>query len=386
MSQCSDGADNDGDGDIDVEDSGCDNPQDTSEVDDQEAPLTVTVEGIYDNQDGTYMAYFSYLNSTDGPLEAPAGAGPITKNFFSPGPHSRGQPTTFLKGAHTGEFHFIFKGEPLTWTVKVQGGEEIQVPIGGRSPKLPYVKPIAECIELDKGGELRAVFGYSNPNDFDIHIAVGLLNKFVPGKADRSQPQEFFAGLNRGALSLPFGSALEWKLPGASSSVSPQSEVCKCPTSSNTVTKDRVLKSSEELGMLVYEAAERLEAVSKKRLRDANPARRERIRVSVERAKRRAAESVMTVRVQVSKVPVTSKSCPDVPPGCKRVDDGPLIRKLQGHYYETLAALQRLNNRAKFLEGEDAPSYKRSMKRGEELAKEGLEDLRKVPRFRIVCK
>ena len=384
--QCSDGVDNDSDGDVDGADPGCGSPNDTSETDEADGPLAVMLEGIYDNQDGSYTAYLSYLNTTDGPLVVPVSNGPITKNIFAPGVPSRGQPTTFLPGVHIGEFYFTFKGEPVTWTVKGQGGEEFRIPISAKSPKLPFVSPLAECINLGARGQLVAVFGYSNPNDFDIHIPVGILNRFVPGKPVRAQPSEFFSGLNRGALSVPFRSAIEWKLPGSSSKVSPLSEVCSCPTSSNAITKNRVLKTSEELGSLVFEAAERLEAVSHARLRGASPRAREKLRQRVARAKEKAAAAMLFVRDQVSKFPVTTKSCPDVPPGCKRVDDGPTIRKLRDHYHETLSLLKRINSRVRFVQGEDAPSYKRSMKRGEALAKEGLENLRKVPRFRIVCK
>ena len=58
--------------------------------------------------------------------------------------------------------------------------------------------------------------GYTNPNEFDIYIPVGLNNSFNPGQADRAQPNRFLSGLNRGAFYVAVEEGFAWRLSGKS--------------------------------------------------------------------------------------------------------------------------------------------------------------------------
>ena len=197
----------------------------------------VLLEGIYDNNNGTFTAYFSYINTTLEALTAPIGDGPSGRNFFSPGAAGRGQPTRFLPGEHRGEYRLDFDGAPLEWVIQVVGFEEIRIAFSSSSKKLPVVTPIVDCINESESGGFSSVWGYDNPNEFEISIPVGSLNAFTPGNVDRGQPTSFLAGLNKGAFAVKFDTALQWTLPGASSAVSPQSTVCFSPSTDNRKAK-----------------------------------------------------------------------------------------------------------------------------------------------------
>jgi hypothetical protein len=346
----------------------------------------VLLEGIYDNKDGTYVAYFSYTNTTAGALEAPLGDGASGRNFFSPGAASRGQPTIFVPGEHRGVYRLLFDGSPLVWTVKVPGYEEIRIPISGSSPKLPPVTPLTDCINQSESGGFVSVWGYDNPNEFEIFIPVGLRNGFTPGRRDRGQPNSFFAGLNKGVFAVKFDTALEWKLPGASSEVSPQINVCSCPSTNNKKTKVRVVKFAQALGVLVFQAADQIEEASRERLHREPAVLQQRLRQGIERAKKRAAEAALSVQDFSSRLPEVSRSCPDVPLGCERIDDGPILMKLRKYHYDTLALIRRMNARSQFIRSGHTKRNDRLVRRAEVLAKRGLAEIAKIPRFRISCK
>ena len=69
---------------------------------------------VKQNNDGTYIARFSYSNSSDRALLVPVGPG----NLFSPGPADRGQPILFASGGQNNSFSIIFDGSPTTWSVQ----------------------------------------------------------------------------------------------------------------------------------------------------------------------------------------------------------------------------------------------------------------------------
>ncbi|MFP4394324.1 MAG: Ig-like domain-containing protein, partial [Anaerolineales bacterium] len=91
------------------------------------ATVTITVidiesvrpilECVVDNRDGSYTAYFGYLNGNDFPV--PIGVG--DRNKFTPTPQDRGQPTTFEPGRTSywpdAAFGVDFDGNNLVWTL-----------------------------------------------------------------------------------------------------------------------------------------------------------------------------------------------------------------------------------------------------------------------------
>ena len=91
------------------------------------ATVTITVievedirpilECVVDNRDGTYTAYFGYLNGNDFPVSIEVG----DRNKFSPTPQDRGQPTTFESGRTSywpdAAFNVDFDGNNLVWTL-----------------------------------------------------------------------------------------------------------------------------------------------------------------------------------------------------------------------------------------------------------------------------
>lgn len=382
--ECTDLIDNDGDGLTDSQDPDCQSPTATRES--GSTTFTVSLEGLYDNKDGTLVAYFSYKNDSGKVITAPRGDSPTTRNIFSPEPASRGQPTDFLPGEHRGVYRVEFNGAPFVWTIKVPGYDEIQIPVSSESPKLPAVRPVPDCINKSETGGFISVWGYNNPNDFELVIPIGPRNMFVPGKGDRGQPDKFFAGLNRGAFTLPLSDILEWKLPGASASASPKANVCICPSTDNTTSKDRILKFSQELGALVYEAADQIEQASKARFTGASADAKKRLREGIQRSKKRAAEAALEAQEFNSSLPIVSRSCPEVPVGCRQVDDGATLEKLRKYHYDTLALIKRMNARSEFIERGRTKRNEEIVRRANKIFKRGLAEINKIPRFRTVCK
>lgn len=81
-------------------------------------PIIPLLECVIDNGDGTYTAYFGYLNNNTVSVTIPVGA----DNNFSPAPQDRNQPTEFEPGRTEywpdAEFSVTFnEGETLTWTL-----------------------------------------------------------------------------------------------------------------------------------------------------------------------------------------------------------------------------------------------------------------------------
>lgn len=382
--ECNDSLDNDDDGLIDLLDPDCISP--TTAREGSRSSLSVVLEGIYDNKNGSFSAYFSYQNDTGRTLLAPIGDTSTVRNFFSPGPLSRGQPTQFFPGHQPSAYRLEFDGSPLVWTVKVPGFEEIRVPVSAESPKLSPIKPVAECIYKSENGEIVSVWGYENPNDIDISIPLGPLNTFLPGEGNRGQPARFLAGLNRGAFAVQIAEPLEWRLAGASSLAAPTVNLCSCPTTNNRKPKQQITKLSLELGALVFEAADQIERATMKRLSAADVEGKRRLREGVQRAKKRSAEASLSAQVFVSSLPADSRSCADAPPGCSRVDDGPTLAKLRKYTYDTLALIRRMNARSDFIESGATKRGKEIVRRATAAAKRGLAEINKIPRFRTVCK
>ncbi len=97
------------------------------------APITVQAAGddtliplldcVVDNGDGTYTAYFGYLNLSGTTITLPVGS----KNKFEPSPQDRGQPTVFQPGEYHHVFTVTFDGSKIKWMLKADGDRRQQV-------------------------------------------------------------------------------------------------------------------------------------------------------------------------------------------------------------------------------------------------------------------
>lgn len=80
--------------------------------------LVPVLDCVVNNGNGTYTAYFGYINSGSEVIDLPVGP----KNKFVDGDPDRGQPTAFFPGEHTSEFSVVFGAlETLKWMVKADG-------------------------------------------------------------------------------------------------------------------------------------------------------------------------------------------------------------------------------------------------------------------------
>ena len=375
-SQCQDTSDNDGDSLIDLLDFGCSNSQDNSENSAGSTDLILSLTGIYDNRDGSCTAYFGYQSSATTNVTIAAGSNGATKNFFSPGNANRGQGAIFKSGLNKGTVVVnLATAEQVTWSVATAGSVGSQVTAScARTPQLAAVEPLAQCINAADGGGFSAVMGYRNPNDIEIQIPVGALNKFTPGNADRSQPTKFFKGLNNGAFALSFTTALEWKLPGKTAAISPATTVCVCPIADGKVLRAELDKISEDLSKLATQAVAVLQSA-----KDSSSKK------DAKRAKKRSTDNFTAHKALTAKIPDLVKSCPTSPVGCSTVDNGPIIEGLRAQYAESLGIVKRTIARAFFLKTGDTSGNDALVKRAKEQQTKGLAALAKLPRFRTAC-
>jgi hypothetical protein len=86
--------------------------------------LVPLLECVENNGDGTYTAYFGYLNTTGSTITLAVGP----QNMFVGGDKDRGQPTVFFPGEHLSEFSVTFDAlDTLKWMVKADGDRRHQV-------------------------------------------------------------------------------------------------------------------------------------------------------------------------------------------------------------------------------------------------------------------
>src|SRR5690349_9154784 len=80
--------------------------------------LIPVLDCVVNNGDGTYTAYFGYVNSSSEVIDLPIGP----KNMFVGGDPDRGQPTAFFPGEHISEFSVVFGAlDTLKWMLKADG-------------------------------------------------------------------------------------------------------------------------------------------------------------------------------------------------------------------------------------------------------------------------
>jgi hypothetical protein len=82
------------------------------------AAVRPLLECVTNNGNGTYTAYFGYLNDNPAPITIAVG----TKNKFTPSPQNRGQPTVFQPGRIQNAFSVVFDENNLVWYLKGPDG------------------------------------------------------------------------------------------------------------------------------------------------------------------------------------------------------------------------------------------------------------------------
>ncbi len=81
------------------------------------------------------------------------------------------------------------------------------------APTLLPVQPVVKCVDQN-GATFTTVFGYSNPNQTAVTVAVGAGNSFSPDPADRGQPATFQPGTVESAVTVTgdAGSTVVWNV------------------------------------------------------------------------------------------------------------------------------------------------------------------------------
>ena len=382
-SQCQDRRDNDGDGLIDAADPGCSNPQDNNEGD-EVAKLQAAVECVYNNLDGTFTAYFGYDNLTGQQTTVANNQAAGTINAFSPGEPNRGQPTSFKTGRSKGAVAVTFNGNAITWTLRAPGSAESKATASRTSPACLPVQPVAECIDLAVDG-FRATLGYNNPNEFEIKVAVGGQNGFVPTPADRGQPNSFFPGRNRGVFTASFKTELAWTLSGQTATVNAATPVCPggCIDTATSEIKGALDQVALDLATLTKQSADILAASARQSLGRAAASR---AATDAQRAKRRADLFVEEANSLTVDFPAVTKTCPNAPQFCKTVDRFDTIEALKGLYANQRNAIKRIIARSNFRKTKTTKRDEQIVNQAKGLENQGLLALGRMPRFATECK
>lgn len=85
-----------------------------------------TLQCVLDNGDGTYTAYFGYINTSNDTVPIPYDPS-HAKNMFTSEPKYRGQPDMFEPGTHEFVFSVVFDGSKITWMIKEDQAARQQV-------------------------------------------------------------------------------------------------------------------------------------------------------------------------------------------------------------------------------------------------------------------
>ncbi len=349
-SSCQDGIDNDQDGSIDTKDPGCSNNQDNDEGD-EPSLVEVGVECVFDNQDGSFTAYFGYENRTNRDLEVISNLNTGTINEFAPGSPNRGQTTTFKVGRQQGVVSVVFNGQPLTWRVRAASGRLSSASASSSSSPCKRVTASADCINGSASG-LVATFGYTNPNPFDVIIPVGALNNFSPVPADRSQPTRLKSGRNSASFSTTFNQTLTWNLDGVPATVSKATPICVggCIDQPVGAIKNELNQAALDLAELTKRAAKILAQRARKVESQGKLSRgsASRIGLDAKRAAKKADELARRAQSLTLGFPEVIKSCPFSAPFCQTVDRGGDIEKLRGLFVEQVDQVRRIMARSSF--------------------------------------
>ena len=170
---------------------------------------------------GTFDAVFGYENDNTVDVTLPVGL----RNFFTPQPANRGQPTVFHPGRHDNAFTVrgIRGDQVLAWTLAFEGVRTVVVtaayPIECARPETLPVDVFPLCVSR-RGDTYTAAFGYVNSNRRDVVVPVGVSNFVSPRPISRGQPSVLRPGVAWHAFSvrgIPVGQPVTWTVrsPGA---------------------------------------------------------------------------------------------------------------------------------------------------------------------------
>ena len=407
-SQCQDGLDNDTDGLIDLVDPGCSNAQDNNESD-EPTQITTAVECVFNNQDGTKTAYFSYTNTTQSEITVVANSnGSTVNNFISAGgipAISDSKLTLFKRGTVKGAANATYRGDAIAWILRPPGAALLITTTKADSPTCPPVEPKFNCQGFKPDGILRIKVGYSNPNPFEVSLPIGALNRFSPGKADLGQPNKLFAGLNQGAFEVSLSpdvvnipDPLTWNLNGSSVALTTQVPVCtgECIDAPIGSIRGELNQIAIKLGALTKKAAAVLATAATK---DVNKITKKDMRSAkskiqsaqndfddAERSAVKADRFIEIVQTLLLEFPEVSKSCPEALRFCKTVDRQPTIAALEKLYADTRNQVQRIMARANFRKNGKTSRNDPLVIKAKQLEALGLAELAKIPRFAEDCK
>lgn len=387
-SQCQNTKDDDEDGLIDMKDPGCSTPQDSNEAD-ESTSLSVGVECVTNNTDGSKTAYFSYNNTTgkDATVKTDATLG--TVNQFVTTGVSVPPPTMFKAGSSKGSVVATFTGDSLTWAVRAEKSALSKATASAATPVCAPLTLKAECRSY-QNGVLAARLGYVNGNAFELQAPVGALNQFTPGAADRGQPNKFFAGTNKSVFKVPLASntdVLTWVVNGASVKIDGSLPVCdgECADTPTGNVSGQLDDVAQKLSDLMTRAANVLASAKASSKQDVS-AKTARNRTDAERAKKKAAEYEALAKSLTIQFPAVVKTCPQAPQYCETVDRQYAIESLKGLYANQRNSIQRTIARAYFRNTGTTKRGDSLVKQAKDLEQQGLAALAKLPRFETQCK
>jgi hypothetical protein len=386
--QCQDTKDNDGDGLVDLKDPGCTDAQDNDEAD-EKALLTVGVECITMNNDGTKTAYFSYNNTTSGDMNVTTNAAQGTLNEFATTGAVAPPPTLFKAGIAKGTVVIRFTGDSLTWLVRAEKSAASRATASASTPVCAPVLPKAECRGYQNGA-LTVRLGYVNGNSFEQQIPVGPSNGFTPGAVDRGQPNKFFAGTNKSVFQVSLASTTDsvtWVVNGSSIKIDNSLPVCdgECvdtPTGNVTAQLDAI---AQQLSDVMTRAANVLASAKATNGKNVSAAVK-RNRTDAERAKKKADDYSALAKTLTIQFPQVIKTCPQAPAYCETVDRQYAIESLKGLYANQRNSTQRTIARAYFRNTGKTSRSDSLVKQAKDLEQQGLAALAQLPRFATECK
>lgn len=381
--QCQDGFDNDGDAVTDLADPDCANAEDDSELQEL-ALLQAVTECVFDNNDGTFTAYFGYDNRTGKTQKISVGSGVGTSNAFFPGGADRGQERIFGTGRVTGAFFVVFDGNPITWQLQVKGAGISTTTASAGTVRCNNLVPIAQCIDRAESGDLVGTFGYRNDNNFIVTLLPGNNNHFSPLPSDRGQPQTFLPGTFSAVVSAEFKDEIVWSLMNGSARLSFASAVCAggCVDVSTAAIKGNLDLTALELANLTKAAADFLKIRARAML---SATRARGVAIDAERAKRKADMFVRRANDLLIQFPAIVKTCVTAPTVCSSVDRSATIKLLKRLYAEQRNAVKRIIARAYFRSTGRTTRSDSLVARAKAVEQLGLVSLQQLPVVATEC-
>jgi len=383
-SQCQDGVDNDGDGAVDLADLGCSNSQDNDECNDVSA-VKLGLDCVRDNMNGTYTAYFGYEYLGSQVIQVTTNPALGTQNDISPAPASRGQVTTFQPGRYMGASAILFDGQPITWTVRTQGGGLSSASASKSSPSCKSLQPKAECVQ--DGGKV--VFGYFNPNPFTININVGFLNSVYPAPTSGMQPTQFLSGLQSAVFTSVLKGSAEWSLDGSLARVTSSTPGCGgdgCAVHQTAEIRNNIAQTAIALGDVMKQALQIVYNVgsSSGSSRQRSKAMRT-ASAQYQRASVRAGDLVQRAMQLSSTIPDKVYSCTGATGSCRTIDRGTTLRSLEELYAQQVKQIARLMTTKQGKTANGRAVLSSMLAKAQELKVQGEADIAKCPRFEKNC-